>query len=145
MQFTGIITRIVPPVKVNTKKGENWTQTFELTYEQGQYPRKIAFEVFGTDKLNEFRISLNEQVMCYIDFDVAEVNGRLFNRVRCWKVERMVQQQAFPQPYIQQAPIQNPYQSQASPVQQPYQGVQQPPQANVQQMPPQQAEEKLPF
>lgn len=110
MQFTGIITRITPPVKVNTKKGENWMQTFELTYEQGQHPRKIAFDVFGTDKLKEFRISLNEQVMCYIDFDVAEVNGKLYNRVRCWKVERRVH-----------------------------------PQANVQQMPPQQVEEKLPF
>lgn len=89
MQFKGIITRIAPPIKVNTKKGENWTQTFELTYEQGQYPKKIAFDVFGTDKLNEYRISLNEQLVCHIDFDVAEVNGRLFNRVRCWKVEKV--------------------------------------------------------
>ena len=120
MQFTGTITRKMPPLKINTSKGENLVQTFELTYEQGIYNKKVAFDVFGAEKIKEFAINLNEQLVCQIDFDTSEYNGRLFNRVKCWKVERMAQTQTS-QPHVQQANPNASYQSQAAPVQPPQQ------------------------
>ena len=123
MQFQGIITKIMPAKKVNTQRGEDYVQTFELTYDQGQYPKKIAFEVFGTEKLNELRISLNEQLICQIDFDTSEYNGRLFNRVRCWKADRLQAQSVPVQQQAVQQTVFNPNQpttvQQPAPVQQP--------------------------
>lgn len=94
----------MPAVKINTKNGENYTQTFELTYEQGQYPKKIAFDIFGRDKIANCNITTGENVICHIDFDTAEYNGRLFNRVRCWKVERVQVQQPVQMPQQQPQP-----------------------------------------
>lgn len=145
MQFQGIITRVMPAVKINTRRGEDFVQTFELTYDQGQYPKKIAFDVFGQEKINELHITLNEQLVCHIDFDTSEHNGRLFNRSRCWRIDRL-QQQAYPQatlPQQQMPPYPQPQASQSYyPNQQP---AQMPPQQPTPQqpLPPQQGD--LPF
>lgn len=140
MQFQGIITRVMPAVKINTRRGEDFVQTFELTYDQGQYPKKIAFDVFGQEKINELHITLNEQLVCHIDFDTSEHNGRLFNRSRCWRIDRL-QQQAYPQ-----APQQMPPQPQTQTCYPNQQPVQMPPQQScpqAQPLPPQQSD--LPF
>lgn len=74
----------------SARTGNNWmAQDFVIeTYEQ--YPRRCVFSVFGEDRLKEFNIKPGEELTVYFDIDAHEYNGRWFNNLRAWKVERGV-------------------------------------------------------
>ena len=100
MQFKGKIIEALPVVTGQGARGQWVKQGFVLEYESGQYPKSIAFDVFGDEKLQKFRISVGEELICDIDFKVVKGrNGGTFNSVDCWNVTRVnqVQQQAQPQ------------------------------------------------
>lgn len=100
MQFKGIIKEALPVVTGQGARGQWVKQGFVLEYEPGQYPKSIAFDVFGDEKLQKFRISVGEELICDIDFKAVKGrNGGTFNSVDCWNVTRVnqVQQQAQPQ------------------------------------------------
>ena len=151
MQFKGKIIEALPVVTGQGARGSWVKQGFVLEYDSGQYPKSIAFDVFGDEKLQKFRISVGEELICDIDFKVVKGrNGGTFNSVDCWNVTRVnqVQQQAqpqgcqtyYPNQQPQQAPTQAPQQTAYAPQQTP----QPQPQAPAQQ--PAAAEEQgLPF
>ena len=106
MQFKGKIVEALPVVTGQGARGQWVKQGFVLEYEPGQYPKRIAFDVFGSDRLQEMRISVGEELICDIDFKVVKgKNGGTFNNVDCWRVTRanQVQQQAAAQPQQQAA------------------------------------------
>ena len=100
MQFKGKIIEALPVVTGQGARGQWVKQGFVLEYEPGQYPKSIAFDVFGDEKLQKFRISVGEELICDIDFKAVKgKNGYTFNSVDCWNVTMVnqVQQQAQPQ------------------------------------------------
>ena len=100
MQFKGKIIEALPVVTGQGARGQWVKQGFVLEYEPGQYPKSIAFDVFGDERLQKFRISVGEELICDIDFKAVKGrNGGTFNSVDCWNVTRVnqVQQQAQPQ------------------------------------------------
>ena len=152
MQFKGKIIEALPVVTGQGARGSWVKQGFVLEYDSGQYPKSIAFDVFGDERLQKFRISVGEELICDIDFKAVKGrNGNTFNSVDCWNVTRVnqVQQQAQPQ---QQAPMQQPQGCQVvypdrQPAQAPQQ-TQQPPQQTQAPFPPQdvpQDDGQLPF
>ena len=115
MQFKGIIKEALPVVTGQGARGTWVKQGFVLEYDSGQYPKSIAFDVFGDERLQKFRISVGEELICDIDFKAVKGrNGSTFNSVDCWNVTRAnkVQQQAQPQGcetyYPNQQPAQTP-------------------------------------
>ena len=141
MQFKGKIIEALPVVTGQGARGQWVKQGFVLEYESGQYPKSIAFDVFGDEKLQKFRISVGEELICDIDFKAVKGrNGGTFNSVDCWNVTRanQVQQQAqpqgcqtyYPNQQPQQAPTQEPQQAayapQKTPQPQPQAPMQQP-------------------
>ena len=149
MQFKGKIIEALPVVTGQGARGTWVKQGFVLEYESGQYPKSIAFDVFGDERLQKFRISVGEELICDIDFKAVKgKNGYTFNSVDCWNVTRVNQVQ-------QQAPMQQPQQAAAAPQgcqviypdRQPAQAPQQPQQTQVP-FPPTgtpQDDEQLPF
>ena len=61
-----------------------------------QYPRKCCFRVFGEDKIKQFNIQSGEELTVSFDIDASEWQGRWFNRINAWAVNRNVQQPAVP-------------------------------------------------
>ena len=55
---------------------------------QEQYPRKMCFNVFGSDKIAQFNIQAGEEMTVSFDINAREYNGRWYNDIRAWKVER---------------------------------------------------------
>ena len=115
MQFKGKIIEALPVVTGQGARGTWVKQGFVLEYDSGQYPKSIAFDVFGDERLQKFRISVGEELICDIDFKAVKGrNGSTFNSVDCWNVTRAnkVQQQAPPQGcetyYPNQQPAQTP-------------------------------------
>ena len=150
MQFKGKIIETLPVVTGQGARGQWVKQGFVLEYESGQYPKSIAFDVFGDERLQKFRISVGEELICDIDFKAVKGrNGGTFNSVDCWNVTRVNQVQ-------QQAPTQQPQQAAAAPQgcqvvypdRQPAQAPQQPAQQTQAPFPPQdvpQDDGQLPF
>ncbi len=54
----------------------------------GQYPKKMMFNVFGEDRLNQMNIQLNEDLTVQFDIDAREYNGRWYNDIRAYNVIR---------------------------------------------------------
>lgn len=81
------------PVKsgVSQRTGEQWQSREYVVETQEQYPKKICFEVFGTDKLKEFNIRNNDFIKVHFDITAREYNGKWYNSVRAWKVEHVNQ------------------------------------------------------
>ena len=77
------------PVKsgVSQRTGEQWQSREYVIETQEQYPKKICFEVFGTDKLKEFNIRNNDLIKVHFDITAREYNGKWYNSIRAWKVE----------------------------------------------------------
>ena len=154
MQFKGKIIEALPVVTGQGARGSWVKQGFVLEYDSGQYPKSIAFDVFGNERLQKFRISVGEELICDIDFKAVKgKNGGTFNSVDCWNVTRVnqVQQQVqpqgcqtyYPNQQPQQAPTQAPQQTAYVPPQQPAYAQPQP-QAPMQQ-PAAAEEQNLPF
>ena len=51
---------------------------------------KMMFNVFGADRLAQFNIQLGEVLTVSFDIDSREYNGRWYNDIRAWKVDRNV-------------------------------------------------------
>lgn len=79
------------PVKsgVSQRTGEQWQSREYVIETQEQYPKKICFEVFGTDKLKEFNIRNNDLIKVHFDISAREYNGKWYNSIRAWKVEHV--------------------------------------------------------
>ena len=48
------------------------------------------FNVFGADRIAQFNIQLGETLTVSFDIDSREYNGRWYNDIRAWKVDRNV-------------------------------------------------------
>ena len=97
MEITGRIIAVMPPRGgISQRTGNSWkTQDFVIeTHEQ--YPKKCVFTVFGEDKLTQMNIQQGDELTVSFDIDAHEYNGRWFNDIRAWKVERVQAMQTVP-------------------------------------------------
>lgn len=69
--------------------GNPWAAQEYVIETHDTYPRKLCFEVFGDDKIQLFNIQIGEEINVSFDIDAREWQGRWFNSIRAWKVERV--------------------------------------------------------
>lgn len=99
MEIQGKIIAALPEKSGVSARGEWKSQTYVIET-QGQYPKKLAFDVFGADRITQFNLQVGDIATVFFDFDAHEYNGRWFNSVRAFNVEKSGQQvqQPTPQP-----------------------------------------------
>lgn len=105
VKFTG---KIIASGQVQTGTSQNGTQwsSCEYTIEElnEQYPSRAVIQVYGSDKLQLFNIQLGEIITAHIGLKARQSKeGRWFNQLDCWKVDRP---NAQPQSQIGQNPQQ---------------------------------------
>ena len=88
MEITGKIIAVLPERGGVSKTGNEWkTQEYVIeTHEQ--YPKKVCFNVFGADKIAQFNIQAGDEMTVSFDINAREYQGRWYNDIRAWKVER---------------------------------------------------------
>lgn len=92
MEITGKIIAVLPERSgVSARSGAEWRCASYVLETMEQYPRKMNFEVFGTDRIQQFNIQVGETMIVSFDIDAHEFNGRWFNSIRAWKVDRNLQ------------------------------------------------------
>lgn len=89
MEIQGKVTNILPMRSGVSARGEWKSQEFVITTEE-QYPKMVCFQVFGEDKINSFALQLGEVVKVSFDISAHEYQGRFFNSINAWKVEKIM-------------------------------------------------------
>lgn len=108
MELAGKVIAILEPKGgVSKSTGNPWkTQDYVIeTHEQ--FPRRMVFNVFGEDKINQFNIQLNEEINVFFDINAREYQGRWFNDIRAWRIDRNVGDQAAA-PVVNAQPVSAP-------------------------------------
>lgn len=91
MEIQGKIIAALPERSGVSARGEWKSQTYVIET-QCQYPKKLAFDVFGADRITQFNLQVGDIATVFFDFDAHEYNGRWFNSVRAFNVEKSGQQ-----------------------------------------------------
>ena len=90
MEFTGKIIAVLPAKGgVSKATGNEWKAQEFVIESHDQYPKKMCFEVFGTEKIQQFNIQMGEELIVSFDIDARQWQDRWFNSIRAWKVERV--------------------------------------------------------
>lgn len=90
MEIQGKVIAVLPERSGVSARGEWKSQTY-IIETQEQYPKKMAFDVFGADRIASFGIQFGEVINVSFDIDAHEYQGRYFNRIRAWNVVRQAQ------------------------------------------------------
>ena len=90
VKFTG---KIISAGQVQMGTSQNGTQwsSCEYTIEElnQQYPSRAVIQVYGSDKIQQFGIQVGEIITANIGLKAHQSrDGRWFNQLDCWKVER---------------------------------------------------------
>ena len=135
VKFTG---KIIAAGQVQMGTSQNGTQWSSVEYVieelNQQYPSRAVIQVYGSDKIQQFGIQVGEIITANIGLKAHQSrDGRWFNQLDCWKVERpnAQQQGQMMQSQIGQVPQQQAanYPPQPAPIQQQMQAF--PPQVNA--------------
>lgn len=90
IKFTGKIIAAGQVQMGTSQNGTKWSSC-EYTIEElnEQYPARAVISVYGSDKLQQFNIQLGEIITAHIGLKARQSKeGRWFNQLDCWKVER---------------------------------------------------------
>lgn len=90
MEITGKIIAVLPKQSGTSQRtGSTWASQEYVIETHDQYPRKCCFRVFGEDKIANMNIQAGEELTVSFDIDAHEYNGRWFNNINAWKVDRV--------------------------------------------------------
>lgn len=89
MEIEGKIIVVIPARKGTSARGTQWKSQDYVIETHEQYPKRCCFNVFGEDRIKLFNIQSGEELRVSFDIDAHEYQGRWFNSLRAWKVERI--------------------------------------------------------
>lgn len=145
MEITGKIIAVMPAREgVSQSSGNPWKSQEYVIETQEMHPKKCCFNVFGAEKIQQFNIQLGEMLTVSIEINANEYQGRWYNKINAWQVQRVAQGQAQQQAAQQQQGC-TPYYPDRQPAEQapwPQTGLTPPTQAPAQ---PQGQDTQLPF
>ena len=119
IKFTGLIIATEPIQTGVSQNGQQWTsQNFVIEELNQQYPSRAVFQVFGGDKIQQFALKVNDVVTVHLGMKARQgKDGRWYNSIDCWKVDRFggsqyqggtQPTQAYPQGQVVQSQIGQP-------------------------------------
>ena len=135
IQLIGTIVRVLPMQSGTKRDGGEWQkQDYLLSVEDERYDNKVCFQIFGAEKIARIGLKENERVRVHLEIRANEYNGKFYDSIDCWKVDRNNdQQQQQGNAVVNASPQATPTQQQPQqPVAQSSQQQQFPPQVNSQ-------------
>lgn len=90
IKFTGKIIAAGQVQMGTSQNGTQWSsQEFVIEELNQQYPSRAVIQVYGSDKIQQFGIQVGEIITANIGLKAHQSrDGRWFNQLDCWKVER---------------------------------------------------------
>ncbi len=96
MEITGKIIAALPERSgVSARSGAEWRMASFVLETMEQYPRKMCFEIFGADRIQQMNIQVGQSYTISFDIDAREYTRQdgtttWFNSIRAWKAEAPV-------------------------------------------------------
>lgn len=90
VKFTGKIISAGQVQMGTSQNGTQWSsQEYVIEELNEQYPSRAVIQVYGSDKIQQFGIQVGEIITANIGLKAHQSrDGRWFNQLDCWKVER---------------------------------------------------------
>ena len=88
MELQGKVIAVLPERSGVSARGEWKAQSYVIETHEA-YPKKLCFDVFGADRMAQFNIQSGEEILVSFDIDAHEYQGRWFNSVRAWNIQRI--------------------------------------------------------
>ncbi len=105
MELTGKIIAVLDERGgKSARTGTEWKVATYVLETMDQYPRKMCFEVFGADRIEAMKIKLGETLTVRFDIDAHEYQGRWYNSIRAFAVDRKTDAPAAQGPAAPVAP-----------------------------------------
>lgn len=87
MNVEGKVIAILPEATGEGKNGV-WRSRDAVLETDGQYPKKVVFNLFG-DKIDQFPLAMGDRINMHFEIDSREHQGRWYPSIKCWKVEKI--------------------------------------------------------
>jgi len=119
LEVEGKLVQLLDKRSGVSANGTNWTSQDFVIEIPGQYPQNAVFNVYG-DRVQLDQFQIGEYVKVSFDIRGREYQGKWYNTLNCWKIERpsaAAPQQAAAQTAAQPAPT-----APTGPAEQPQQG-----------------------
>ena len=87
MEISGKIIAVLPMQSGTSNSGKEWQKQEFVIETQGDYPKKMYYQLFGEEKIKSNSANVGDEVTVSFDIDAKEWNGRWFNSINAWKVE----------------------------------------------------------
>ncbi len=89
MELEGRVIAVLNPREGTSKAGNQWKAQEYVIETVEQYPKKMCFEIFGSDRIAQFAplLQVGNNVRVSFDIDARQWQDRWFNSIRAWKVE----------------------------------------------------------
>lgn len=87
MEMQGRIIAVLPLKSGRSAKGEWKSQQYVLETDD-KFPKRLLFDLFGENKINEFDIQQGDLVTVSYDPDAHQKDGRWFGSNRAWNVKK---------------------------------------------------------
>ena len=86
--FTGRVSAVLPVESgTSAASGKSWSrQTIVITEENVQYPASIAVTLFNSELVGT--VAAGETITAHLSVKASEYQGRYFNNISAWKIER---------------------------------------------------------
>lgn len=95
MEISGKIIQVLDLQQGTSKAGNAWKKQEYVLETHDTYPRKVKFDFFG-DRVDQYPLSLGDEVTVSFDLESREFNGRWYTDVRGWKAEKVGAPQVAP-------------------------------------------------
>lgn len=89
MELEGKVIAVLNPREGTSRAGNAWKAQEYVIETIEQYPKKMCFEIFGSDRIAQFEnvLQVGNNVRVSFDIDARQWQDRWFNSIRAWKVE----------------------------------------------------------
>lgn len=96
MEVKGKVIQLLPLQSGMGKKGP-WKKQEFILETQSQFPKKVCLSIWG-DKVDQFAVSVGQQLNAFVELESREYNGRWYTEARAWKIEKIGGQDDFAPP-----------------------------------------------
>lgn len=118
MELIGKIVQVCPIEQGTSKAGKPWKKLVCVLETQESFPKKVAFTIFGEEKVAQYEqmVQVGSNIRLFFDINSRDFNGRWYTDISAWKIEPADAQVAGQQTVQQQPQYQQTYPQSGSPV-----------------------------
>lgn len=97
MEVQGTITAVLLQRNGTSKTGKPWCCASYVLQTQEQYPKHVCFDVLN-ENITKFNLRQGEYVKVSFNIEAREYNGKWYNSIKAWSVQRVDAGQVQQQP-----------------------------------------------